>query len=241
MTMFDFLTSAQRYWLIGLLILWAAFLFGGFVLGSGERRMPTWTRMVSSAILVLAAWSWFIVNGGSFSLLLALGMTLGLGGDLWLAGVLPFGRSVIGGIVAFGIGHVFYISAILTFGNQNGLNEPSARWGATAVWLLIGLIGWYVVVYRGQEVTALHWAALPYALLLSSTAGLATSLALQSSHFVPMAIGAALFLLSDLILAGELFSGLQFPLIGDVIWLTYGPGQALIVYAASVAHYFGNP
>ena len=38
----------------------------------------------------------------------------------------------------------------------------------------------------------------------------------------------------DLILAAQLFSGLAFPLIGDVIWLTYGPAQALIVYAATV-------
>ncbi|MCB8943891.1 MAG: lysoplasmalogenase [Ardenticatenaceae bacterium] len=237
--MFSFLRTTQQYWLIGLLILWAVFLFGGFIFGSGERRMPTWTRMVSSAVLVIAAWSWFVVNRGNFSLLLALGMTLGFVGDLWLAGVLPFGRSVIGGIVAFGIGHIFYISAILTFANQHKLNAPGARWLALAGWLLIGLIGWYVVVFRGQEVTMLHWAALPYALLLASTAGLATGLALQSSHFVPMALGAALFLLSDLILAGELFSGLQFPLIGDVIWLTYGPGQALIVYAASAVYHFG--
>jgi hypothetical protein len=235
--MFTYLGAAQRFWLIGLLILWAIFLFGGFLFGKGERRMPTWTRMVSSAVLVIAAWSWFIVNGGSFSLLLALGMTLGFVGDLWLAGVLGNGRSIIGGIVAFGIGHIFDLGAILTFGNQHGLG---VRWGALAGWLLVGLVGWYLVVFRGQEVTMLHWAALPYALLLASTAGFATGLALQSSHFVPLALGAALFLLSDLILAGELFSGLKFPLIGDVIWLTYGPGQALIVYAASVIGYFGS-
>jgi hypothetical protein len=235
--MFTYLGAAQRFWLIGLLILWAIFLFGGFLFGKGERRMPTWTRMVSSAVLVIAAWSWFIVNEGSFSLLLALGMTLGFVGDLWLAGVLGNGRSIIGGIVAFGIGHIFYIGAILTFGNQHGLGVRS---GALAGWLLVGLVGWYLVVFRGQEATMLHWAALPYALLLASTAGFATGLALQSSHFVPLALGAALFLLSDLILAGELFSGLKFPLIGDVIWLTYGPGQALIVYAASVIGYFGS-
>ncbi|MBI5669683.1 MAG: hypothetical protein HZC41_16925 [Chloroflexi bacterium] len=37
--------------------------------------------------------------------------------------------------------------------------------------------------------------------------------------------------MSDLILAGELFSGINFPLIGDVMWLTYGPAQMLIVYS----------
>ena len=53
------------------------------------------------------------------------------------------------------------------------------------------------------------------------------------SGFIPLALGAALFLLSDLILAGEMFSGLSFPLIGDAIWLTYGPAQMLIVYSVA--------
>jgi hypothetical protein len=47
----------------------------------------------------------------------------------------------------------------------------------------------------------------------------------------PLALGAALFLLSDLILAGELFRGWRRPGL-DVVWLTYGPAQMLIVYSA---------
>ncbi len=42
-------------------------------------------------------------------------------------------------------------------------------------------------------------------------------------RIAPATFGGALFLASDLILAGQLFSALSFPLIGDVIWLTYGP------------------
>ena len=45
------------------------------------------------------------------------------------------------------------------------------------------------------------------------------------------AISGELAVLSDLILAGDMFSDLSFPLIGDVIWLTYGPAQMLIVYS----------
>jgi len=71
--------------------------------------------------------------------------------------------------------------------------------------------------------------------LLASTAGLAAGLAVQSSAFLPAALGGALFLASDLILAGQLFNGLSFPLIGDVIWLTYGPAQALLVYGGDAA------
>ncbi|MCP5095624.1 MAG: lysoplasmalogenase [Chloroflexi bacterium] len=243
--MFSYIDNpGQRYWLLALLLLWAIFLFGGFIFGnaSESHRMPSWTRMASSVTLVVAGFSWFFVseegNGRSLALFLAIGMAFGLLGDLILAGYLPGGRNVLGGIAAFGIGHIFYISGIIRFSNQTGLNATGARWGALAVWLLIGVIGWYIFVFRGQEITTLHWAALPYALLLASTAGFATGLALQSSLFILLAIGAALFLLSDLILAAELFSGLSFRSIGDVIWLTYGPGQMLIVYAAGAAYRF---
>lgn len=233
----------QRYWLIGLLVLWAVFLFGGFIFGpAGEasRRMPTWTRMASSATLVVAAFSWYAFSRGSgvtnYALLVAIGMVFGFIGDLWLAGLLPGGRNVIGGILAFGIGHVFYIVAFLRLSTQLGLTASGPRWIALGIFWLIGLVGWYLVVYRGAAAPGLvHWIALPYALLLATTAGLATGMALQDSRFVLLAVGAGLFLLSDLILAGEMFSGLKFPLIGDVIWLTYGPAQMLIVYSIGYA------
>ena len=242
--MFLSLTNpTQRYWLIGLLILWALLLFGGFIFGNAaeaSRRMPTWTRMASSATLVVAAFSWYAFTryspAGSYALLIAFGMTFGFIGDLALAGFLPGGRNVIVGIISFGIGHIFYITAMLRFATATGLTATGPRWGALGVWLLVGFVGWYVVVLRGANTAGItpgvvHWIALPYALLLASTAGLATGLALQDGRFIPLALGAALFLLSDLILAGDMFSGLTFRLIGDVIWLTYGPAQMLIVYS----------
>ncbi len=225
------------------LVVWATFLFGGFVFGArkadGAARMPAWTRMASSCTLVVAGWLWYAFTRettiGGYALLIALGMTLGFLGDLFLAPVFPLAEPTLAGIAAFGLGHVAYLVALLNFANAHGLNAPTPRWIALAIWLLIGVVGWYLVVFRGQKATVLHWAALPYALLLASLAGVATGLALQSAFFVPLAIGAALFLLSDLILAGELFAELSFPLIGDVIWLTYGPAQALIVYSVASA------
>ena len=136
---------------------------------------------------------------------------------------------------AFGLGHVAYIAAILGYGSAHGLDAAGPRFGAWLAWLLIGAVAWYFVVFRGQKPTALHWAALPYSLLLASTAGFATGLALQDPAFVPLAIGAVLFLISDLILAAQLFAGRRFRLIDDVVWLTYGPGQMLIVYSVGAA------
>lgn len=242
-TMLDYLENAsQRRWLAGLLIAWAVLLFGGFLLGSGAdvmQRMPAWTRMASSAVLVTTAWSWFVFGRrgqtGRFALLLGLGMTCGLVGDLVLAGLLPGGENVFAGIAAFGVGHVCYIAAATGWSNRVGLNDRSIRWFSLAVWWAIGLGGWYFAVFRGQEATVLHWAALPYALLLASTAGMATGMAVQDRAFVPFAIGGALFLVSDLILAAQLFNGAEFRFIGDVIWFTYGVGQMLIVMAAGAA------
>ena len=242
------LSDQQRWWLLALWLLWAMLLFGGFVFGRGDgvepRRMPVWTRMASSLALVLAAWSFFIFVRESaiafYALFIAVGMSLGFLGDLFMAELAPAPNRVMAGIAAFGLGHVFYITALVWFGNRFGLNDPVARRAAWAAWLFIGAIGWWFVVFRGQKVGALHWAALPYALLLASTAGFAAGLALQAPTFIPLALGAALFLLSDLILAGQLFSGLSFPLIGDVVWLTYGPGQMLIVYSVLTALKIAN-
>jgi len=222
----------RRNYFAGLWLLWAALLFGGFLFGPADPygRMPLWTRITSSIILVITGWSWYALYRAHprsrALLLLAVGMTCGLLGDLILAGLLPGGRSVLGGITAFGVGHIFYIMAALRLGKPRPL--------ALSIWLLLGLVGWYLMVFHGQDAGVLHWAALPYALLLASTAGFATCLLAQDRLYLLFAIGAALFFLSDLILAGSLFSGLQFRLIDDVIWLTYGPGQMLIVWTASV-------
>ena len=237
------LGAAQSAWLAGLLVFWAALLLGGFLFGASgadvKRRMPVWTRMGSSATLVLAAWSWFRFGRGSsavgFALLVAVGMTCGMAGDLFMAKVLPASNHTLAGIGAFALGHVAYIGACLSFATALGLDAGRALFGAWAAWLLVGLLGWYLVVFRGQRATFLHWAALPYSLLLASTAGFAAGLALQEPTFVLMAVGAGLFLVSDLILAGGLFAGRRFNLMDDVVWLTYGPAQMLIVYSIGSA------
>lgn len=241
--MWSVLDGWQQVWLGVLLALWAVLLFGGFIAGKEDnhhsRRMPIWTRMLSSLALVVAGWSWYAFGRETPSALLQLcvaaGMTLGLVGDLFMARLIPVRNHVLGGIGAFGAGHVLYIIGLIWYSGATGLNAPAARWGGLVIWQLIGVTGWYVMVFRGQQAGLLHYAALPYALLLAGTAGMATGLALQQPAFTGMALGAALFLLSDLILAGELFSGLRFRLIGDFVWLTYGPGQMLIVYGAALA------
>jgi hypothetical protein len=105
---------------------------------------------------------------------------------------------------------------------------------AVVAWQLVAVVGWYGVVVLGSEARDLVGPALPYSLLLAGTAGITGGLALQDRRLVPLALGAALFLASDLILACELFRG-PFAYDTECVWLTYGPGQMLIVFSTLAA------
>lgn len=236
-----------RAGLFALLALWAALLFGGFAVGRealvGEGRMPRWARMASSLALVAAGWLWAAVDAGGglglWSALVAVGMSLGCLGDLLLAEVIGTRQPVLGGIGAFGLGHVAYLAALLGAGAGLGVAPSTALWTAWVLWITLGLVGWYLVALRGQKLRMLSAAALPYTLLLASVAGVAMGLAFGTGTFAPVAVGGALFLASDLLLALRLFRGARLPRglphIGDAIWLTYGPAQMLIVYGAGLA------
>lgn len=236
--MFAVRNDAASAWLLALLLIWALLLLGSFVANwrSPEKRLPlaTGLRMASSATLALAAWSWYLLardvsHVAMFAFIIAVGMSFGLLGDLLLANLLPLKQGFLAGMAAFALGHIAYIAAILTL-------TPRIQWAVEGIALLVGLVGWYLAVFRGGKASGmLRWAALPYALLLATTAGVATGLAIQTPQFVPLAIGAALFLVSDLLVAGEQFGQLRFPHSGEAVWLTYGPAQLLIVYAVNSA------
>ena len=237
------LTSFQRFWFLSLLVMWAMLLFGGFLVGPtrDQRRIARPARLGSSFLLVVAGWSWVWVTAGSvyapYALFMAVGITFGLLGDLFFADVLLRSRSksVMAGMAAFAVGHLFYIAGMAWLVNHWQLDAAMLRWGALLVAWLLGVVGWYGMVRRGREqVSLVHYVALPYALLLATTVGMAVGIALQVSGFWLLAAGALLFFLSDLILAGALFNDLQFPLLHDVVWLMYGPGQFLLVFSVAL-------
>jgi hypothetical protein len=230
------LNSIETWLLLLLLSLWALLLFGSFAFGKvnaeGTNRIPRWARMASSFCLVLGAWLWFVIAQGTqianLATWVAIGMSLGFIGDLFMAKLIPLEPHVLYGMGAFGLGHIAYIIGMAQISSVLQISFPN--WTAFAFWWIVAIIGWYGLVFSGSKASLLHYVALPYALLLASTAAAATGLAFMDTTFLLLMIGAILFLLSDLILAAQLFNGLKFPLIGDVVWLTYGPGQMLIVF-----------
>ena len=167
--------------------LWAALLAAAIVLGNealaltaGHGSAPaTAARMGSSVVLVVASWlaagTWQRAAAGRFGLCVAIGMTLGTIGDFFNAGLLnfvPLPDPVLGGIIAFGLGHIAYITGCIDLANRTGLTDRGKMLGEIVGWQLFGLVGWYFVAMQGTEARAIVWPALPYSLLLAGTAGI---------------------------------------------------------------------
>jgi hypothetical protein len=204
-------------------------LFLGLLLGQrderGVNRIPRPLRMLSSALVLLAALAQ--ARRGP-PRLVAAGMGCGFVGDLIMAELLPLPEHVLFGMLSFGVGHGCYLRA-LGARRAAAPDIPAAGRAALPLAWLVALVGWLGLVRNPAIGAALNYGALAYALLLASMAGAAAALATTDRRYTGAAVGGGLFLLSDLILAARLFRQAHFTQIGDVVWLTYIAGQALIV------------
>jgi hypothetical protein len=224
--------------LLALAVLWAVTLFGGFLFGKEQdkRRIPLFNRMLASLIISLAAWLWHFSKPNGMSVCFAIGMSFGMLGDLFMAKLILKNQFyIVGGIGAFGIGHLFYIGGIAIGLNAQAFSASGWFVLSIGTALMIASLLWERIVYVGAQeqqkaLSTLHYGALGYSLLLASTAGIAWGAWLDKSQWGFIAVGATLFLISDMILALELFKGVRGRWIGDFVWLTYSPGQMLIVY-----------
>ncbi len=225
-----------------LLAVWAALLILGFAFGQLDEerinRIPRANKILSSAILVVCALIWWLAGASgtplaAYAALLFFGMAFSFLGDAIMARLLPLPQHVLFGIGAFGVAHVLYISGYLRLGGVLGLQDGRARAAGLAVLLVLAVVLWWVLIRSPQTDAVLNYGSLAYALLLGGMAGLAVSLALQEPRFVLLALGAVLFLVSDVLLGYRLFQGGTFLLVGDLVWMTYIVGQVLIVFSTA--------
>jgi hypothetical protein len=217
---------------------WLVFLPGNYLvrlLGDVSWLSRWW--FLSTGALSLAAWvhwSWRKNSRRSrFGLGIALGITLAFLADV--NGVLPaswqFADTLAINMALFALGHVVYIMAAWSVAGPLRLRKPAVWITSLAVWLLVGTVGWYAAAFGATRLVDFRWPALAYTLLLATSAGAMTALAVQQRRFAAMALGAALFLASDVILATCLFRGAP-GWANDLAWLTYGVGEMLIVFGA---------
>ncbi len=237
------LNAAYNYIALALWLAWAGLLSGGLIahVAEGTSLSSIETELKAGSSLALVAFGWLSVivthrAMRSVTCLIAVGMTLGCLGDAspLLGSWWPDPQRTLGNMLLFGLGHVAYIGACILIRRWGRVKCRATLWyGSLAVWLVIGGVLWYFAACIGTRHLVMRIPALGYTLLLSATAGATVGYALSDRLFAPVAIGAILFLTSDLLLAVWIFHDVVYRSF-DFVWLSYGVGQMLIVIGTSV-------
>jgi hypothetical protein len=229
---------------IGLLV-WAGLFVGGFAAGSLSEdrtaRVSRHLKLGMSILLVGAAFIWWLVGTTGTSLAMLglftfLGMLFGFFGDFSLSDDLHnLPQPVILGIVTFLIGHIFYILGYIHLAHTLSLTNTSLRLIVNLIYQVVGITLWALLVRNPEAGRALNVGSLAYTIVLAAMTGYATWLAIQETRLIGLAIGANLFLISDVILGMRLLRGIVFLMIRDLVWALYIAGQALIVFSVGIA------
>lgn len=242
------MTSSLRITLALLFFAWMVFLPVNVV--TGLLLEMTWLArwwFLSSTVLCLTAWTVWAAGRGrplcGFALGIAAGMTLGMLADMY--GIAPrawrFAETMTVIMPLFSLGHVAYIGGCLHAAVRLDLKNRSTWAVSLGLWLLVGSAAWYLATRDATQHVGLRWPSLGYTVLLASTAGAMTALAVHNRRFAALALGGALFLASDVVLAIHVFYDAPRYVL-TTAWSIYGTGQMLIVFgAARVALREGNP
>ena len=161
-------------------------------------------KTLTSFLFIAVAFASFIVNPNpgvaTFAMLIMMGLICGLIGDIVLDLKIMYKESASlyqhGGMVAFLIGHLFYLAALIIYFGFNW--TPLVI--ALILAVMIGLVSKYILKFNFAEHTIDTYA---YSFFLSYMMTQACYAAITQSFTtctVLLAAGAILFLLSDLVL-----------------------------------------
>ncbi len=185
-------------------------LTAAFLSGTGEGPRPG-TRVLHTGTAVGQAFSW--------------------GGDVALLGTSQ--RSFLTGVGSFFGAHVAYVAAFLSVRGEPEHHDTAGLKAALAVWLTAGPVLSHAA---GRKDPTLRVPVAAYATILSAMFASSCMLdpALPARARRTMKAGTALFVLSDTVLAAQMFLRDEpSPLLESLVMTTYTAGQGLI--AAGVA------
>ncbi len=213
-TAFLSLASALAYWL--------AFATREVKGTAGAVVKTASTALLAGLALAMSPGGWFW--------LIPLGLALGALGDLFLA--LGGVRRFLAGVAAFGLGHLAYAGGFLWRSGEIGLDGVSLPEGMVLAGLL-ALLG-STEVWLAPRTGALRQPVRGYVGLIGLMGVSALFLPAHPGQGV-LRLGAGLFILSDLMLALQLFvvtAPATRRALALALWPAYWAGQALILRGA---------
>lgn len=162
--------------------------------------------------------------------LIVAGLALGAAGDYTLSR--PGTRAFLAGMAAFALGHLAYVLAFVT--RSLALGGPVFGPVQAGLLVLLGLLIASTEVWLAPRTGALRWPVRGYGLIIGAMAAAVIALA-PNAGARTLQTGAALFLLSDTLLAVRLFVARSEPgrrALGLAVWPAYWAGQALILWGS---------
>ncbi|WP_369901197.1 lysoplasmalogenase [Bacillus manliponensis] len=221
----------EMYILIGLQI---TLLVIGMIYGvwnsnkTGKNEpLPLFIRILLSFSLTGAAiWMWVQNPGDPYRQWIAMGMTFSTLGDLFMAGLVPFGHRLIGGMMTFAIAHCFYVTAFLLTGISTiGLLIGVVLYG------LVFIIAWFTFIRNSKQDKVFTIGSFIYGIWVGGMACFAFALAYagKGTWWIP-AIGGLLFVISDAIIGITEIGEKKVKYDPLLIWATYIAAQMCIIY-----------
>jgi uncharacterized membrane protein YhhN len=184
-------------------------------------------KTASTALLAVLALE---MSFGGWFWLIPLGLALGALGDLLLA--LGGARRFLAGVAAFGLGHLAYAGGLVWRSGEPGFDGLGTGEVMALAVLLALLVS--TEVWLAPRTDALRQPVRGYVALIGLMGAAAVLLPAHPGQGV-LRLGAGLFILSDLMLALQLFvvkSAVWQRRLALTLWPAYWLGQALIAWGA---------
>lgn len=218
-----------------------AFFLVAFLLKCKDKRSVTgvFLKNATSIFFILTAVCGIVKNSASwkYGLLIVVGLVFGMLGDIYLDQKWVYPKDMkqylYAGFICFGIGHLFYIPALVTTAHIS-----------MKLMIIPVIVG--VVVAVGnlllekpmkQKFGEYKTIVTVYSFILAAMVATAVVAAFVSKHpaFIVYAIGSVLFLVSDLVLSPMYFGeGKNTPTNFIVNHVTYYLGQYMIAFSVAL-------
>lgn len=225
--------------LASLLIGWSCLQLGYFSMRQpakvGHVRIPSWARLLASFLVLIGSWLWGIIGIGTQADYLLLGFALG-SSLVFLGDALLLSRRIsliypASPFITYSIAYLIYSISLVSVSVSLNIMVSMV---ILITFLLVGIIGWLVIVFPSQSVLRSQVASLGYTLLITTMLALTVNLSFQAPIFSFVALGVLLWLFSHSLRVLHTHGSWTVRSASDVIWILHSFGQLCLAFGLVV-------